>query len=409
MSYQKELEFVTHLFEAMRIPTHQIIYEKDNLSYEIDEGLRYLIYGEKNYSFILSNSLSEAKDNCIYRFEDEYFCHYLFFKLPEKQEFYFIGPYLLNIPSHEIINKKFNTIIQSDEQLSAFYEYYASLTSVEDENLIMTIANTLGIKIWGSLEHFTDEYIHYQIPDQITPILSSVQTESQKETLHLNILEQHYAAEKELMDSISQGKMHKVNRITSAIFNSNIQPRLSDTIRNRKNYMIILNTILRKAAENGAVHPVHLDRISSTYAYKIENIRNVSESMNLINEMIRNYCLLVKTHSLSNYSYLIGRAITIINYDLKSDLSLSNISKQLGVTSSYLSRLFKEEMKMTLTDYVNQKRIEYAVTLLHSTEMQIQSVAYECGIQDTNYFIKLFKKQTGLTPTKYRHQFVHHQ
>ena len=121
--------------------------------------------------------------------------------------------------------------------------------------------------------------------------------------------------------------------------------------------------------------------------------------------MIRQYCLLVKNHSLKQYSYLIGKTLTIINYDLSADLSLNTISKQLNVNPSYLSNLFKKECHLTLTDYVTQKRIEHSVYLLNSTNKQIQTIALECGIPDTTYFIKLFKKQNGITPSQFRKQF----
>ena len=163
-----------------------------------------------------------------------------------------------------------------------------------------------------------------------------------------------------------------------------------------------MNTLLRKAAEYGGVHPLHIDRISSYFAKEIEKIRSINKSLSLQEQMIREYCLLVKRHSLRNYSYLIGRAITLIHFDLTADLSLNSISGQLGVTPGYLSGRFRKECGCTLTDYVNRKRIEKAMTLLEDFGRQVQDIAYECGISDTNYFVRLFKKYVGLTPTAYR-------
>ena len=52
-----------------------------------------------------------------------------------------------------------------------------------------------------------------------------------------------------------------------------------------------------------------------------------------------------------------------------------------------------------------KKRIEHALYLLQNTTKLVHTISYECGIQDSNYFIKIFKKHTGLTPQKYREQF----
>lgn len=120
--------------------------------------------------------------------------------------------------------------------------------------------------------------------------------------------------------------------------------------------------------------------------------------------MIRKYCILVKEHSLKQYSHLIGRVITFVSYDLTSDLSLKNIASILNVNTSYLSATFKKECGETLTDYVRRKRMENAAYILAHSDKQIQAVAEECGIMDPNYFIKLFKKQYDVTPTQYRNQ-----
>ena len=182
------------------------------------------------------------------------------------------------------------------------------------------------------------------------------------------------------------------------------EQRLPDTMRNRMNYLIILNTLLRKAAEQGGVHPLHIDRLSSQFALKIEQLASIESSIELQRRMIHKYCLLVRNHSLKPYSTLIGRAITLIEFDLTADLTLSALSERLNVNSSYLSGLFRKETGCTLTDFVNRKRIEHAVFLLNTTQMQVQSIAAECGIQDANYFIKLFRHHIGMTPNMYRKQ-----
>ena len=173
-----------------------------------------------------------------------------------------------------------------------------------------------------------------------------------------------------------------------------------------KNYAFVLNTILRLAAESGTVHPLHIDHISSQYARKIEMITSETALTTLTKEMVRKYCLLVKNHSLKGYSLLVQKIITRIDTDLTADLSLKTQAELLNVNSSYLSTLFKKETGITLTEYVNRKRIEHALFLLNSTNMQIQMVAQYCGISDVNYFTKIFKKMIGKTPKEYRENLL---
>ena len=204
------------------------------------------------------------------------------------------------------------------------------------------------------------------------------------------------------MEAVSKGKLHQVTAIASTVFNNGTQEQSPDSLRNRKNYLIILKTLLRKAAESGGVHPMHLHRISCHYGDMIESVRSIRQSFALQEEMIRSFCQLVKQHSLSQYSYYVGQTITLIQFDLTADLRLKTIAEALNVNSSYLSSLFHKECGCTLTEFVNRQRVEHGIHLLQQTGKTVQEISAECGIQDANYFIKLFKKQTGMTPTRYR-------
>ena len=406
MNFDIQLQFVIELLREMHISSYMVTKPKERISSEIDLGLREMLFDMDNYNELLQNSMSDAMPNTIYRFFDEYYCNYIFMRLPgdDDEKFFYMGPYLPAAPSEEQIYRKAELLKLNSEQKEEFLKYYYRLPILEDENLLLSIANTLGRTLWGN-DNYTIEYVDYMIPDRTEPIcVVTSYGEYRESPQHLSVLEHNYANERYLMEAVSQGKLHKVSAITSAVYNNGIEQRLSDSLRNRKNYLIILNTLLRKAAEQGGVHPLHIDRMSSIFAHKIENISSIENSLRLQGEMMRSYCILVKQHSLSNYSRIVGKTITMISYDLTADLSLKSIAKQLGVNPTYLSGLFRKECNCTLTDYVNKKRVEHAVGLLDKTDKLVSVISYECGIQDTNYFIKLFKKYTGLTPTQYREQ-----
>lgn len=182
------------------------------------------------------------------------------------------------------------------------------------------------------------------------------------------------------------------------------EQRLADPVRNAKNYAIILNTLLRKATEEGGVHPIHIDKISSTFAKKIELQTSEKGISQLFKEMARKYALTVKNHSLKGYSKMVRHVMIQVDTDLASDLSLSSQASLLNVNPNYLSTVFKKETGHTLTEYVTGKRIEHAVFLLNSTNMQIQTIAQYCGIPDICYFTKTFKKYIGKSPTEYRNE-----
>lgn len=406
MDMEVRLDFLRQLLKNMNVSSCVITCPGQRIPPEIDLNFRANLFGIQNYSDFLQNSMSEARDQTLYRFYDEYDCNYIFLRLPAQDSYFFIGPYLLMLPPEQRVCQRAAALGLSREQSDYMRMYYTSLPLIDDENLLLTMANTFAASLWGSPEQYAMEYVDYAIPDRYEPIpYAFTPGQTEPHALDLSTLERNYESENLLMEAISRGKLHQVTAVASTVFNNGAQQRLNDSLRDRKNNLVILKTLLRKAAEYGGVHPLHIHRLSSHFSGQIENARTIKESLALQEEMIRSFCLLVKEHSLSQYSFYVGQTITLVQYDLTADLSLKTTAAQLNVNPSYLSNLFHKECGCTLTEFVNRQRIDRAVLLLSNSKKAVQDIAAECGIQDVNYFIKLFKRQTGLTPNQYRRNY----
>ena len=163
-----------------------------------------------------------------------------------------------------------------------------------------------------------------------------------------------------------------------------------------------MNTLLRKAAQSGGVHPMYIDKTSSDFAIRIEYLSSINEIAPLMREMFTSYCRLVRKHSMKAFSPIVQKASLLIDADLSANLSLDTVSKHLGVSAGYLCTVFKKETGKTVSEYIREKRIKYASHLLSTTGLQVQTIALHCGIMDVQYFSKTFKKQVGMTPNEYR-------
>lgn len=96
---------------------------------------------------------------------------------------------------------------------------------------------------------------------------------------------------------------------------------------------------------------------------------------------------------------------TVKNYidqNFESKLSLETVACQFNVNKSYLLRVFKESTGLTVNNYILQKRILKAKNELRFTNKTLDLIATECGLEDANYFIRIFKKIEGITPGEYR-------
>ena len=88
------------------------------------------------------------------------------------------------------------------------------------------------------------------------------------------------------------------------------------------------------------------------------------------------------------------------NYAMPT-LSLNVIAETIHVSSSHLSRCFKTEIGMGISEYINRFRIERAQTLFAVDQSNVKTVAMRCGFESYNYFFRIFKRYTGLTPKEF--------
>ena len=86
-----------------------------------------------------------------------------------------------------------------------------------------------------------------------------------------------------------------------------------------KNLMISSNILFRKAVQAADVHPVYIHRLSEDFAERIEQCATPRQLEELGREMRRKYCLLVRNHSLKQYSSVVQETINYINIHLKED------------------------------------------------------------------------------------------
>lgn len=96
----------------------------------------------------------------------------------------------------------------------------------------------------------------------------------------------------------------------------------------------------------------------------------------------------------------------ISNHYMDHNLSVKSVSENVFLSVSYLCTYFKSETGVTLNQYITDYRIRKALNLLSSTNMKIIDVSSAVGYKDSNYFAKLFKKQTGMSPKEYKKKFA---
>ncbi len=404
MFYKAELQFLRAVFKKCHIKT--FTFSMDDVPYEMIDIRAFNIFGiEANFEKERERIVSSVEENTIFEYTDFFGHSYMFMILPEtEKEILLIGPYISEVPTRKEIMEKAEKLEIAPSLYREFESYCSSVPNLPENSHLFAFLDSFGELIWGGGDRFGFKKISKTNIEQASfaPTIKKDPAEAEKNLWNVRMIEERYEFENEMLRAVSQGQYQKAAVFLSAINSMSFERRLSDPVRNIKNYCIITNTLLRKAAQEGGVHPFYLDRISSDFAGKIEALQSTEAAQELLGDMFRSYCRLVRKHTMKHYSPPVQRAITTIDSDLTANLTLNALAAAQNLSASYLSALFSQETGQTITEYVNRKRVKLAMRLLATTKLQIQTVAQHCGILDVHYFSKVFKKAVGMTPKQYR-------
>ena len=105
--------------------------------------------------------------------------------------------------------------------------------------------------------------------------------------------------------------------------------------------------------------------------------------------------------SLAQPSNAVAEAMRYMEQNLNERIHVQDIAKHIGLASSTLSKRFHEEIKKSPVQYITERRISMAMMLLRQ-DLSIREIAERVGYPDPFYFTKVFKNQTGMSPSEYK-------
>lgn len=98
-------------------------------------------------------------------------------------------------------------------------------------------------------------------------------------------------------------------------------------------------------------------------------------------------------------------AVVYIDEHYQSHISLSFLSELTHLSPNYFSTLFHQVMSVSVSGYINQKRISHACLLLKTTGLNVTEIAFQSGFNSVSHFNKVFKSLEQLSPKQYREKF----
>lgn len=166
--------------------------------------------------------------------------------------------------------------------------------------------------------------------------------------------------------------------------------------------MLVTPSAARIAAESVAEYFVSEAQRPFWFA-RLRTAESLASILQTLRQILQNhYDISPRTRPLKRGS-LVNAAVAWIDAHLSDTaLSLESVAEAVAANPSYLSRVFKKETGLTVTDYINRQRIQAALPLLHAGTEMIYQIAYQVGYNNVEHFNRTFKKVTGHSPGYFR-------
>ena len=213
--------------------------------------------------------------------------------------------------------------------------------------------------------------------------------------------------EKKILYLIKEGKVEDLNEL-SLIKEEETASILSQTsyLRSIKYHIITLITLVSRASIEGGLQDEIAFSLHDSYIQQLEKLDRLDEVRSLAKEVLYTYAKEVKQVKDEMFSKKITSCKNFIFRHIYENISHDDIANKVELSPKYLSVLFKKEVGISVSEYIQKTKIDEAKKLLGYSKTPISEICSLLHYNDQSYFTKVFKKVVGLTPKQYRER--HH-
>ena len=179
-----------------------------------------------------------------------------------------------------------------------------------------------------------------------------------------------------------------------------------NTLTNIKYHFVVTAAMLTRYCIDGGLEPEQAYRLSDFYILKMDTCTTVRQIADLHHEMAKDFTgKMVLQKKSSILSKPVVQCVDYIYSHIKERITVAVLAEYTGLSESYLSRVFKQNLGISISDYIREKKIEKATHLLRYSDKSIIDIANYLSFSSQSHFIQTFENFTGMTPKKYRNKY----
>lgn len=180
----------------------------------------------------------------------------------------------------------------------------------------------------------------------------------------------------------------------------------TNPLTNIRYHFVVTVAMITRCCVNAGMELEQAYQLSDFYILKMDNCNSIEAINQLHKTMAIDYTekmLFLKKSSVISKS--ITLCIDYIYSHINSRITIEELAAYVGLSTSYLSRLFKKELGISVSEYILKRKVEKAQNLLRYSDSSIIDIANYLAFSSQSHFIQVFKNTVGLTPKKYRNYF----
>lgn len=207
--------------------------------------------------------------------------------------------------------------------------------------------------------------------------------------------------EKELLEAVRLGRSDTALQCLKQLLETCLSSGIAG-IAPLRSRMLELVVLAGREAVSGGADESSIRRAFLKALEELDNLYNLAALEQWTSGYIEECCREVASSTDQRNRRLIITSVQYLKEHYTENITLEDMSRVVYLSPYYFSHLFKKEMGVSFVEYLTSLRIEESKRLLRETPLYISAVAAKVGYSDVNYFSRVFKKMTGMTPSQYR-------
>ena len=180
-----------------------------------------------------------------------------------------------------------------------------------------------------------------------------------------------------------------------------------DPIRNLKYHFVVTTAMITRFCMDEGMPMEESYRLSDSYIRQMDRCTKLADIVLLHDQMVLDYTTRMHNRrKIAASSKHVSDAIDYIYVHIRDRITVEDLAEAIYVSPSYLSRIFKSEVGMSVSEYIRHSKLEWAKKLLRYTDDELADIASQLSFSSQSHFIQQFRAYTGMTPKAFRKKYI---